>query len=42
MSGDYTHTSVQNNSRTSVNFRPFHDHDRAITCMVGPTVRSYL
>ena len=32
---------VQNNGRSSVNFRSFRRHDRATCCMVGLTVRSY-
>ena len=33
--------SVQNNSWSSVNFRPFHGNDRANCCLVGLTVQSY-
>ena len=32
-------TSVQNNGRTSVNFRPFHENDRSYCNMVGLAVR---
>ena len=33
--------SVQNNSRSSVNFRLFHANDHANCLLVGLTVRSY-